>query len=67
MNLTPVQSSNIRAVGYDAATQTLHVQFPSGVYEVSDVTQDQYDAFMQAESKGKHYNEHFKGGKVRKV
>lgn len=68
MNLIPVKSSNIRAIGYDPTTKTLQVQFPNGLYEVRDVSQAQYDAFMAAESKGAYYNSTFKEfGKVKRL
>lgn len=58
--LKPVESSNIKAVGYDAATHTMQVQFASGTYTHSDVSQQQYDAFMAAPSKGKFYHANFR-------
>jgi hypothetical protein len=67
MNLIPIKSSNIRGAEYNPETKTLVVQFSSGLYQVSDVTQDQYDRFMASESKGKFYAENFKNGKVRKL
>lgn len=54
--MTPVASSNIAAHGYDAASQTLAVQFKGGkVYHYSGVPQDTADAFIAAESKGSHF------------
>lgn len=38
MDLTPVTSTNVRAVGYDAVNRTLRVQFKGGrVYDYFDV------------------------------
>ena len=38
MDRTPVQSSNIRSVGYDPASRTLEVEFhSSGLYQYSSV------------------------------
>ena len=55
MKLTPVDSSMIEAVGYDAETQTLEVLFNSGKrYAYHDVPQDVYDGLMAADSKGQY-------------
>lgn len=38
MNMQPVTSTNVAAVGYDAATRTMRVAFQSGgVYDYFDV------------------------------
>ena len=59
--LKPVSSSNIEAVGYSPATQTLAVQFKRGkvAYHYSPVTQAEHDAIHTAPSVGKHIQEHF--------
>lgn len=55
-------SSQIAAVGHDPATGTLAVRFHTGtVYHYSNVTQEQYDAFINAESLGKFFGQHIKG------
>ena len=55
MNRTPVESSNIRAVGYEP--RTLEVEFRNGsVYAYSDVPDSVHQELMQAESKGKFLN-----------
>ena len=47
MPMTTVVSDNVRAVGYDYATQTLRVQFWSGgVYEYYGVPPHLYEAFL---------------------
>lgn len=54
MDLIPVESSNIRAVGYDAERKLLRVVFRDGVvYEGDDVSQELHAAFMAASSKGR--------------
>ncbi len=61
--LTPVQSNQVGAVGYDAATKTLAVQFSRGagaIYHYPDVDQKVYDDFMAAESKGTFFGQHIK-------
>lgn len=53
-----VHSSNIVSVGYDAAAQTLEVEFQSGnVYQYLDVPEDMYQNFMTAESKGEFFHD----------
>jgi hypothetical protein len=64
MKIAPIHGSEaIRGAGYDPATQTLHVQFHSREkpYQFSPVTADEHQAFLDAESKGKHFRAHFKG------
>ncbi|EJN06452.1 KTSC domain-containing protein [Herbaspirillum sp. YR522] len=59
--LVTVESSQIAAIGHDAATNTLAVQFPSktdrpgSVYHYANFTAADYAAFQAAESKGKHF------------
>tara|TARA_R110000782_G_scaffold102483_5_gene189520 strand:- start:21396 stop:21605 length:210 start_codon:yes stop_codon:yes gene_type:complete len=53
MERTQVTSTNIQAIGYDADSQTLEVEFKSGpVYQYTGVPQGEYDAIMAAGSKG---------------
>jgi hypothetical protein len=61
MTLEPVQSSNIKAIGYEPATSTLAVQFHSGTtHEYAGVTPAEHAAFMAAPSKGKHFHKHIR-------
>jgi hypothetical protein len=57
MDLLPVQSSNIAAVGYDAVQNILYVQFKGKdtVYEYHGVPLDTYETMMSAESIGSYY------------
>ncbi len=60
--MTPVVSSNIKAVGYDPASKTMRVEFHSGgVYDHADVPPAQHAAILAAPSVGKHYNRHIRG------
>lgn len=60
--MTPVESSNIKAVGYDEPSKTMHIQFKSGGhYRYSDVPADAVAQFMAAESKGVHFSKQFAG------
>lgn len=53
MNMQPVTSSNINAVGYDESSRKLRVQFKSGLYEYSDVEPGVFKSLMEADSVGK--------------
>ena len=55
MDLVPVSSSNLAAVGYDGSTLT--VQFHSGwVYEYYRVPPNVYEGLMSAASMGRYLN-----------
>lgn len=63
MELIPVESSNIAAIGYESGT--LHVRFKDGAtYQYADVTEDQHVALMAAPSKGRWLKEFRLGEKV---
>ena len=60
MNMTPVKSSQISAVGHDGGT--LRIRFNNGSeYDYSGVTQDDYDKLMSAESIGAHFGKSIRG------
>ena len=55
MEMIPVNSSNILAIGYDSDSATLTISFKGGdKYEYYDVPQHEFDCFLAAESKGKY-------------
>lgn len=57
MDMVQVSSSNILSIGYDAATETLRVEFQSGaVYEYKALPQAVYDELMHAGSHGTYFN-----------
>lgn len=59
MEMIPVVSSNIQAIGYEPDLGTLNIAFNDGSeYEYYDVPQHEYDSFCAAESKGKYGNQH---------
>lgn len=61
MEKTPVQSSNLAAIGYDSATETLEVEFLNGsTYEYRNVSQSVYDGLMSASSYGSYFNHEIK-------
>jgi len=60
MTLIAVNSSAIRAVGYDGYTLT--VEFHSGrIYDHPGVPYSVFAGLMQAGSKGWYYNHHIRG------
>lgn len=62
MRHIPVNSSNIKEIGYDPDRREMNVRFHGGgSYTHVDVSPEQHSAFMSAGSHGKHYNQHFKG------
>lgn len=53
MDRSMVSSSNIVSVGYDPASETLEIEFSNGsVYQYYNISQNTYDQFMAAASKG---------------
>ena len=53
MQWTPVSSSNIRSIGYEATAATLGVEFTSGdVYQYFNVPESLYQNFLHAASHG---------------
>jgi hypothetical protein len=51
-----VSSSSIVSVGYDAASETLEIEFQNGsVYQYYNIGQSTFDEFMAAPSKGKFF------------
>jgi hypothetical protein len=62
MRRIPVRSTSIASIGYLPARRELEVKFrESGdVYRYFDVPEEEYAAFMAAESKGTYLNQVFK-------
>jgi hypothetical protein len=62
MQLTPVQSSNIKAVGYDPASRALQVQFNSGAtHQYEDVPPEKHAAMTAPDSSvGKYFHANIK-------
>lgn len=61
MQRKPVQSSDLRSVGYDAATQTLEIEFNSGgIYQYYGVPAAVYQGLMSAASHGQYFHAHIK-------
>lgn len=61
--LQPVDSSQVKAVGYDAGTKTLAVQFKHGtqaIYHYPGVEPETHAAFIGAESLGAYFRDNLK-------
>lgn len=68
MQMQSVDSSNLAAIGYDPETKVMRVEFlpPKGyktgsLYQYQNVEQATFDAFRDAESKGKFLAREIKG------
>lgn len=58
MEMTPVESKAINAVGYDPETRTMGIEFHSGrVHHYPDTLPHEHEALMSAGSIGKHFNQ----------
>lgn len=61
MNRTPVSSSNLKAIGYDAQTRTLEVEFLNGgLYSYSGVPSSVHAGLMSASSHGSYFDAYVK-------
>ena len=66
MNRTPVSSSNLKAVGYDATEQILEIEFLNGsAYQYFNVPQAMYLGMMRAGSRGGFLDKYVKKGGYR--
>jgi len=62
MNLEPVDSSLIKAIGYDTPTLVLSVEFHNGkVTNYADVSPDTHAALIGADSIGRYFLQNIKG------
>jgi hypothetical protein len=66
IELTPIDSRQIAAIGHDAKTETLAIQFKNwngevgSTYHYSNFSAEDFEAFKSSESKGKHFGAHIK-------
>lgn len=61
MNRTPVNSSNLASVGYDASSSILEVEFlDNSVYQYFNVPNSIYMGLMSASSKGRYLDQNVK-------
>lgn len=57
----PVQSSNLKSVGYDEPQKILEIEFlHSGIYQYSNVSKEMHINLMSASSKGKFFDQYIK-------
>ncbi|MER7708687.1 KTSC domain-containing protein [Kitasatospora sp. NPDC097605] len=62
MQLEPVRSSNLRAVGYDESTELLRIEFLGGdLYEYFEVPEGIYRGLMSARSHGRFFSSTIRG------
>lgn len=62
LNYTPVQSSNLREIAYDEATETLGVRFHNGgEYHYANVPQTVVDAMLASSSTGSYFSRNVRG------
>ena len=62
MNRTPVNSSNVASVGYEAESSTLEVEFTNGnLYQYFDVPAAVFESVMASPSIGTALNQAVKG------
>ena len=55
MNMQPVNSSKIIAIGYNMSSEILRIQFPTGTYDYFGVPRYLYESLMGAFSKTRYY------------
>lgn len=67
MNLTPVTSSQISALGYSKELKRCRIQFspnrhgePGAIYEYDNIEPEDFDALANAKSIGSHFITHIK-------
>ena len=63
IQLVPVESNQVKAIGYDPETKTLAVTFNRGqgaIYHYAGVEPETHAAFIGAESIGKFFGQHIK-------
>ena len=59
--MQPVSSSNISAVGYDAESQTVYLQFMNGsTYAYKGVPEHEFENLRTAPSVGSYLNRNYK-------
>ena len=58
MQRQTVSSSNLKSVGYDAATQTLEIEFQHGrIYQYRSVPKSEYLTLIGADPLGSYFND----------
>ena len=57
MKMVQVESSHIKAIGYDEETKVMRVEYSQATYEYADVPKTVYEQIMSADSKGRALKE----------
>jgi hypothetical protein len=60
VNMIPVTSSNLSAVGFDHTNNTLRIRFHNGTYDYLNVPSQVYQGLMNASSKGSYHARNIK-------
>jgi hypothetical protein len=61
IEMVPVESSTVKAIGHHAEHRVLRVAFKSGfTYDYAKVSREKYDTLRAADSIGGHLHEHIK-------
>lgn len=62
MDRKPVSSSMINAVGYDAASQILEIEFTRGtIYQYAEFPKALFDEFLSSSSVGQFFGSRIRG------
>lgn len=65
MERHPIQSTQIKSVGYDEKTSTLEIEFHRGkIYQYHPITKEGYEAMMKAESPGKFFHANIRNNEL---
>jgi hypothetical protein len=68
MELKPVNSSNLRKIGYDPATNILIIVFNSGsTYEFQNIPPDLYEDLINAPSIGTFFSKNIRNKPYKKI
>jgi len=63
VEMIPVESSNLSAIGYDSDTSTLYVNFLNGSqYAYKEVPEEVFEEFKESDSKGQFLHRRIKLG-----
>jgi hypothetical protein len=61
MEMIPIRSTAIRAVGYEPTTQRMKIAFVEGhTYDFCRVPEHIFIGLLRSGSKGRYYNDHIK-------
>jgi hypothetical protein len=62
MDRKEVKSSQFVSVGYDPEKEILELEFKGGaVYQYFNVSPEKFNAFIAADSPGRHFGQHIRG------